>query len=173
MNGCWNPGCKAGPGNRKSLLHPSSLSLWMAGMTLGLAWSKDHDCGQGWRVAGRWQSLEPGSLCKQQGRPSSGAHLSILCPSIRLLGAPKTGAHPSAALGVLRQASGLTRAFSPLGKPYSEEWTAKWSYLYSLATNVPNTGFFTFIPKPAPQNYQRWEVGALRIIDSNHYPGQK
>lgn len=50
---------------------------------------------------------------------------------------------------------------------------AKWSYLYSLATNIPNSGFFTFIPKPAPQNYQRWEVGALRIIDSQHYPGQK
>lgn len=47
VNGSWNPGCKAGPGNRTSLLHPSSLSLWMAGMTLGLASSKGNDCGQG------------------------------------------------------------------------------------------------------------------------------
>lgn len=63
--------------------------------------------------------------------------------------------------------------YEETGKPYSENWAAQWSYLYSLATNVPNTGFFTFIPKPAAQDYQRWEVGALRIIASNHYPGQK
>lgn len=73
----------------------------------------------------------------------------------------------------LRQAPGLTGAFSPSGKPYSGEWTAKWSYLYSLATNIPNSGFFSFIPKPAAQNYQRWQVGALRIMDSKHYAGQK
>lgn len=63
--------------------------------------------------------------------------------------------------------------YEETGKPYSGEWTAKWSYLYSLATNIPNSGFFSFIPKPAAQNYQRWQVGALRIMDSKHYAGQK
>lgn len=61
----------------------------------------------------------------------------------------------------------------PLGKPYSENWTAKWSYLYPLATNIPNTGFFTFTPKPALPQYQRWKVGALRISSSQNYPGKQ
>lgn len=63
--------------------------------------------------------------------------------------------------------------YEETGKPYSEEWTAKWSYLYSLATKVPNSGSFTFIPQPAPQQYQRWEVGALRIVSSKHYEGER
>ncbi|XP_006213409.2 sushi domain-containing protein 2 [Vicugna pacos] len=63
--------------------------------------------------------------------------------------------------------------YEETGKPYSEEWTATWSYLYSLATNIHNSGYFTFTPKPAPRNYQRWEVGALRIIDSKHHAGEK
>ncbi|XP_077730643.1 sushi domain-containing protein 2 isoform X1 [Canis aureus] len=63
--------------------------------------------------------------------------------------------------------------YEETGKPYSGEWTAKWSYLYSLATSIPNSGFFTFTPKPAPPNFQRWEVGALRIISSRYYAGEK
>ncbi|XP_003803347.1 sushi domain-containing protein 2 isoform X1 [Otolemur garnettii] len=63
--------------------------------------------------------------------------------------------------------------YEETGAPYSGEWTAKWSYLYPLATNVPNSGFFTFTPKPAPHNYQAWEVGALRIVNSKSYAGQK
>ncbi|XP_023502485.2 sushi domain-containing protein 2 [Equus caballus] len=63
--------------------------------------------------------------------------------------------------------------YEETGKPYSEDWTAKWSYLYALATNVSNSGFFTFTPEPAPQNYQRWEVGALRIINSEYHSGEK
>ncbi|XP_008067298.1 sushi domain-containing protein 2 [Carlito syrichta] len=63
--------------------------------------------------------------------------------------------------------------YEEIGKPYSEEWTAKWSYLYPLATNIPNSGFFTFTPKPAPADYQGWRVGALRIIDSKNYAGKK
>lgn len=66
-----------------------------------------------------------------------------------------------------------SRLSLPLGKPYSENWTAKWSYLYPLATNVPNTGFFTFTPKPASPQYQRWKVGALRISSSHNYPGKQ
>ncbi|XP_004443153.1 PREDICTED: sushi domain-containing protein 2 [Ceratotherium simum simum] len=63
--------------------------------------------------------------------------------------------------------------YEETGRPYSGEWTAKWSYLYPLATNVSNSGFFTFTPKPAPQNYQRWEVGAIRIINSQYSSGEK
>uniref|UniRef100_A0A2K5UEM5 Sushi domain containing 2 n=1 Tax=Macaca fascicularis TaxID=9541 RepID=A0A2K5UEM5_MACFA len=63
--------------------------------------------------------------------------------------------------------------YEETGMPYSQEWTAKWSYLYPLATNIPNSGSFTFTPKPAPPSYQRWRVGALRIIDSKNYAGQK
>ncbi|KAK2500184.1 hypothetical protein MC885_011117 [Smutsia gigantea] len=63
--------------------------------------------------------------------------------------------------------------YEEAGRPYSEEWTARWSYLYPLDTNIPNSGFFTFTPKPAPQNYQRWKVGALRIISSDHRSGEK
>ncbi|XP_034497900.1 sushi domain-containing protein 2 isoform X2 [Ailuropoda melanoleuca] len=63
--------------------------------------------------------------------------------------------------------------YEETGKPYSDKWAAKWSYLYPLATSIPNSGFFTFTPKPAPQNYQRWEVGALRIVNSKYYAGEK
>ncbi|XP_045390183.1 sushi domain-containing protein 2 [Lemur catta] len=63
--------------------------------------------------------------------------------------------------------------YEETGKPYSGEWTAKWSYLYPLASNIPNSGFFTFTPKPASSDYQEWRVGALRITDSNNYPGKK
>lgn len=147
----------------KACSTPSSRCRWMAGMTLGLASSRNSDHGvECW--GRRWRSLEPRSLWKQPGRPFSGDlgnHLSIDQAAV------------STKHGCLRQASGLTGAFSPSGKPYSGEWTAKWSYLYALATNIPNSGFFTFIPKPAAQNYQRWQVGALRVLDSKHYAGQK
>lgn len=63
--------------------------------------------------------------------------------------------------------------YEETGQPYSAAWTASWSYLYTLATNVPNSGFFTFTPTPAPPNFQKWKVGALRIITSRHYAGQK
>ncbi|XP_020763006.2 sushi domain-containing protein 2 [Odocoileus virginianus] len=63
--------------------------------------------------------------------------------------------------------------YEETGKPYSQQWTAAWSYLYSLATNIHNSGSFTFTPKPAPQNFQRWEVGSLRIVDSRHRAGEQ
>nr|XP_002722603.2 sushi domain-containing protein 2 [Oryctolagus cuniculus] len=63
--------------------------------------------------------------------------------------------------------------YEETGMPYSEEWAAKWSYLYSLATNVSNSGFFTFTPKPAPSQYQQWKIGALRITASQNHAGQK
>ncbi|XP_007955589.1 sushi domain-containing protein 2 [Orycteropus afer afer] len=63
--------------------------------------------------------------------------------------------------------------YEETGKPYSVEWTAKWSYLYSLATDISNSGTYTFTPQPAPSNYQRWEVGALRILASTHRAGER
>ncbi|XP_027949983.1 sushi domain-containing protein 2 [Eumetopias jubatus] len=63
--------------------------------------------------------------------------------------------------------------YEETGKPYSDKWAAKWSYLYPLATSIPNSGFFTFTPKPAPPTYRKWEVGALRIINSKCYAGEK
>lgn len=62
--------------------------------------------------------------------------------------------------------------YQETGKPYSNEWKAEWSYLYSLASNIRNSGFFTFIPQPASQQYQKWRVGALRIVSNKHYPGK-
>ncbi|KAM6166907.1 sushi domain-containing protein 2 [Erethizon dorsatum] len=63
--------------------------------------------------------------------------------------------------------------YEETGMPYSGNWTAKWSYLYSLATDAPNSGFFTFTPEPALATYQSWRVGALRITSSKHYGGEK
>ncbi|XP_068952727.1 sushi domain-containing protein 2 [Petaurus breviceps papuanus] len=59
------------------------------------------------------------------------------------------------------------------GKPYSDEWKAEWSYLYTLALNFPNRGNFTFTPMPAKPQYQTWEVGALRISGSKHTDGKR
>ncbi|KAM6155565.1 sushi domain-containing protein 2 [Rhynchocyon petersi] len=63
--------------------------------------------------------------------------------------------------------------YEETGTPYSKEWTAEWSYLYTLAANVSNSGNFTFTPKPAPQTFQQWEVGALRIVDSAQRAGER
>lgn len=67
----------------------------------------------------------------------------------------------------------LSQLFLLPGQPYSKEWKAEWSYLYSLASNIRNSGFFTFIPQPASQQYQKWRVGALRIVSNRHYLGKK
>lgn len=99
--------------------------------------------------------------------------MGIICLSVHLSGCSVHAREPVSASGLFGGAPALKKAFSPSGKPYSGEWTAKWSYLYPLVTNIPNSGFFTFTPKPAPQKYQRWEVGALRIINSKYYAGEK
>ncbi|XP_058137074.1 sushi domain-containing protein 2 [Dasypus novemcinctus] len=63
--------------------------------------------------------------------------------------------------------------YEETGKPYTEGWVAEWSYLYPLATNISNSGRFSFIPKPAPSSFQKWEMGALRIISGGHRAGEK
>ncbi|XP_036593498.1 sushi domain-containing protein 2 [Trichosurus vulpecula] len=63
--------------------------------------------------------------------------------------------------------------YQETGKPYTDEWKAEWSYLYTLARNFPNSDNFTFTPMPAEPQYQTWEVGALRISGSNHTDGER
>ncbi|XP_078410130.1 sushi domain-containing protein 2 isoform X1 [Cetorhinus maximus] len=58
------------------------------------------------------------------------------------------------------------------GAPYSESWKGEWSYLYSLGRAVPNSGNFTFTPKPAEQPYSEWEIGMLRLTDQNNSAGE-
>ncbi|KAM3874287.1 sushi domain-containing protein 2-like [Diretmus argenteus] len=57
------------------------------------------------------------------------------------------------------------------GEPYSESWQAKWEYLYSLARDHPNSGTFTFLPKPAENGYSNWELGCVRISPSTYPDG--
>ncbi|XP_072455695.1 sushi domain-containing protein 2 [Notamacropus eugenii] len=63
--------------------------------------------------------------------------------------------------------------YQETGKPYSDEWKAEWSYLYTLARNISNRNTFTFTPMPAKAQYQKWEVGALRISGSSHTDGKR
>uniref|UniRef100_A0A667ZR99 Sushi domain containing 2 n=1 Tax=Myripristis murdjan TaxID=586833 RepID=A0A667ZR99_9TELE len=61
--------------------------------------------------------------------------------------------------------------YSETGEPYSENWQAKWEYLYSLARDYPNNGSFTFLPKPAEDGFSEWELGSIRISPSTFPDG--
>lgn len=54
----------------------------------------------------------------------------------------------------------------------SSSLQAELSYLYSLGRNLPNTGAFSFIPKPS-QDYSDWEFGNIRIIASSKPDGAR
>ncbi|XP_070256168.1 sushi domain-containing protein 2 [Myotis yumanensis] len=129
------------------------------------------DNGRSFPRSGTWLAMHPSkvsdseksqlvneTLWQYYGTPGSGGNLSLTWSASAL---------PSSAVSI------ELWGYEETGRPYSEEWMAKWSYLYSLATNIPNSGSFTFTPKPAPQNYQKWEVGALRIVSSKHHGGAK
>lgn len=58
-----------------------------------------------------------------------------------------------------------------VGKPYSDNWQGEWEYLYSLAKDQPNSGSFSFLPKPAENGFSSWELGSLRISPSNYPDG--
>ncbi|XP_066834877.1 sushi domain-containing protein 2 isoform X3 [Anser cygnoides] len=62
--------------------------------------------------------------------------------------------------------------YQETGDSYSENWFAKWEYLYTLARETPNTGTFSFIPVPAKANYSTWDFGILRITPSTYSDGQ-
>uniref|UniRef100_A0A4W3HPH9 Sushi domain containing 2 n=1 Tax=Callorhinchus milii TaxID=7868 RepID=A0A4W3HPH9_CALMI len=57
------------------------------------------------------------------------------------------------------------------GEPYTDNWRAEWKFLYTLGEGVPNTGYFTFVPKPAEKPHSDWEIGALRLTNSNESVG--
>uniref|UniRef100_A0A3Q3WSJ3 Uncharacterized protein n=1 Tax=Mola mola TaxID=94237 RepID=A0A3Q3WSJ3_MOLML len=54
---------------------------------------------------------------------------------------------------------------------YSETWQAEWTYLYSLAKDQPNSGSFSFLPKPAENDFSSWELGAVRVSPSTYQDG--
>ncbi|XP_050174547.1 sushi domain-containing protein 2 [Myiozetetes cayanensis] len=58
------------------------------------------------------------------------------------------------------------------GDSYSENWSAEWKYLYTLARAIPNTGELTFTPVPAEGDYSTWDFGILRITPSSYSDGQ-
>ncbi|XP_028273444.1 sushi domain-containing protein 2-like [Parambassis ranga] len=57
------------------------------------------------------------------------------------------------------------------GEPYSENWQGEWQYLYSLARDQLNNGSFSFLPKPAANGFNKWELGAVRVSPSNYADG--
>ncbi|KAM4634094.1 sushi domain-containing protein 2-like [Polymixia lowei] len=57
------------------------------------------------------------------------------------------------------------------GEPYSDYWQAKWEYLYSLARDQPNNGTFSFLPKPAENDFSNWELGCVRVSPSIYPDG--
>ncbi|KAM6340319.1 sushi domain-containing protein 2 [Alca torda] len=62
--------------------------------------------------------------------------------------------------------------YQETGDSYSENWSAKWKYLYTLAKKIPNNGKFSFIPVPAEGSYSTWDFGILRITPSSYPDGQ-
>uniref|UniRef100_A0AAQ6ITR5 Sushi domain containing 2 n=1 Tax=Anabas testudineus TaxID=64144 RepID=A0AAQ6ITR5_ANATE len=57
------------------------------------------------------------------------------------------------------------------GEPYSDYWQGEWTYLYSLAKDQPNSGSFSFLPKPAENGFSSWELGSVRVSSSNYSDG--
>ncbi|XP_056289281.1 sushi domain-containing protein 2 [Pseudoliparis swirei] len=57
------------------------------------------------------------------------------------------------------------------GKPYTYNWQGEWRYLYSLAKDLPNNGYFSFLPKPAESGFSSWELGSLRISPTSNPDG--
>lgn len=58
-----------------------------------------------------------------------------------------------------------------VGEPYTDSWLGEWAYLYSLAKDQPNSGSFSFLPKPAENGFSSWELGSLRISPSIYPDG--
>uniref|UniRef100_A0A8D2ZIM3 Sushi domain-containing protein 2-like n=1 Tax=Scophthalmus maximus TaxID=52904 RepID=A0A8D2ZIM3_SCOMX len=57
------------------------------------------------------------------------------------------------------------------GEPYSDQWQGEWEYLYSLAKDQPNSGSFSFLPKPAEKGFSSWELGSVRVSPSAYPDG--
>ncbi|XP_053329471.1 sushi domain-containing protein 2 [Spea bombifrons] len=63
--------------------------------------------------------------------------------------------------------------YKETGIPYSDSWSANWTYLYTLSAHGPNNGNYTFTPSPAESPYSQWEVGMLRIVPSELPIGER
>ncbi|XP_047426362.1 sushi domain-containing protein 2-like [Mugil cephalus] len=61
--------------------------------------------------------------------------------------------------------------YSETGQSYTDSWRGEWQYLYSLGKDQPNSGSFTFLPKPAENGFSNWELGSVRISASSHPDG--
>ncbi|KAI1882426.1 hypothetical protein AGOR_G00250580 [Albula goreensis] len=59
------------------------------------------------------------------------------------------------------------------GEPYSGSWQGEWTYLYSLQKDLPNSGEFSFVPKPAEKPFSDWELGCVRVSSSAHPDGKR
>ncbi|XP_029141937.1 sushi domain-containing protein 2 [Protobothrops mucrosquamatus] len=90
------------------------------------------------------------------GTPGTGGHLAVIWNSHVL---PSSHVHLE------------VWGYHETGKPYSDNWTAEWKYLYSLERNYPNHGHFAFLPAPSAQ-HGGWEMGALRISANGSLEGQ-
>eukprot|EP00066_Takifugu_rubripes_P013973 XP_011603239.1 PREDICTED: sushi domain-containing protein 2 [Takifugu rubripes] len=58
------------------------------------------------------------------------------------------------------------------GEPYETDWRAEWKYLYTLAKDHPNTGSFSFVPKPGQNGSSSWELGSVRVSSNVHQEGK-
>lgn len=63
--------------------------------------------------------------------------------------------------------------YNETGEQYGESWTAEWQYLYSVEKAVPNSGAFSFVPKPAADPHRRWEMGSVRVSPSTDRDGRR
>ena len=50
---------------------------------------------------------------------------------------------------------------------------AEWTYLYSLGKNLPNSGVFSFLPKPTTKPLSDWEVGSIHVRSASHADGAR
>ncbi|XP_044030297.1 sushi domain-containing protein 2-like isoform X1 [Siniperca chuatsi] len=57
------------------------------------------------------------------------------------------------------------------GETYTDNWQGEWEYLYALAKDQPNSGSFSFLPKPAENGFSSWELGSVRVSPNTYLDG--
>ncbi|KAG7480929.1 hypothetical protein MATL_G00061450 [Megalops atlanticus] len=62
--------------------------------------------------------------------------------------------------------------YRELGEPYSDNWLPEWKYLYTLESDLPNNGKFSFVPKPSKKPFSEWELGSVRVSHSSNSDGK-
>ncbi|KAM3867425.1 sushi domain-containing protein 2 [Diretmus argenteus] len=81
-----------------------------------------------------------------------------------LIGADRVGVE----LWGYREVSGSTGAEKKESTPQAE-----WTYLYSLARDLPNTGAFSFTPEPSTGPSSSWALGSIRVSASSKPDGAR